>query len=235
MRAATRAALPLNPPRKRPRDPHTLMPTIITEKDFHQQENAPVAKIVKFVNFSNEPFTWTWNKVPYTFLPSNGNDGNEKYMERPIAIHFATHLVNRELHKAGRESDTSPKKPDENPFFMRFFKRCIQEVDMSAEPMDRTKMEQEIIDRNIRTQLNNVTVLVPPVPMGVKTAGTKATPKRAVKKVSPETANPTPEEIAKMTGQSVHKPRVKPKPASEADKDFQTVEGPDSGTDDGDD
>jgi len=86
---------------------------IVTEKHFQEPTEAPAIRVLKLTNFSDETFTYTWNKVPYTFKP-----GEYKYMEAGIANHFAKHLINRELLKDGRENDTSPKKPSENPFFM---------------------------------------------------------------------------------------------------------------------
>lgn len=121
----------------------------ITERDFQPQTAAPRTMIVKFTNPTNEAFTWTWNKVPYTFLPG---EENAKFMEAGLAKHFAKHLVNRELLKRGRENDTSPKNPEQNPFFMELYNRIVSPVTSEGE-MDATKAEQETIDRNMKAKM----------------------------------------------------------------------------------
>ena len=120
----------------------------ITEKHFEQSKPEDAGpRIVKFVNFSKEDFTWSLNKVPYTF-PA----GSVKYMSFGVANHFAKHLVNRELLRKGRENDTSPKTPGDNPFFMELFNQCIQPVADAGET-DQTKIEEEAIDRNMKEKL----------------------------------------------------------------------------------
>lgn len=121
----------------------------ITEKHFTAPENNPAPAVVKFTNFSDEDFTYTWNKIPYTFKA-----GAVKFMETGIANHFAKHLVNRELLKRGRDNDTSPKKQSDNPFFMEFWNKCIQPIPMDASG-DADKARQEMIDQNMKAQLAN--------------------------------------------------------------------------------
>lgn len=122
----------------------------ITEKHFEKPELAkPQAKIVKFVNFTDEDFTWSYNKVPYTFKA-----GEVKFMSEGIARHFAKHLVNRELHRRGRENDTSPKTKNgvsDNPFFNELMDQCIQDVPIQGEA-DEIKLEQEAIDMQVKSQ-----------------------------------------------------------------------------------
>lgn len=48
----------------------------------------------KFRNFSTEDFSWKWDGVEHTF-PA----GQEMYLEEPRALHFAKHLVDREMNK----------------------------------------------------------------------------------------------------------------------------------------
>ena len=122
------------------------MENIITAKNFQKPTEEPKAtQIVKFTNFSNEDFTWTLNKISYTF-PAH----SVKFMEIGVANHFAKHLVNRELLKRGRQNDTSPKKKEENPFFMELYNQCIEPVDSHGEPMDETKARQEAIDMTMK-------------------------------------------------------------------------------------
>jgi len=53
-------------------------------------------KSVVFKNFTNEEFVCSWDGVPYRF-PA----GKEMYVEDWKADHFAKHLVDRVMHKAG--------------------------------------------------------------------------------------------------------------------------------------
>lgn len=74
-----------------------------------------------FHNFTDQPFTGYWNGKSKTFKP-----GEKQAMPTWLAEHFAKHLTNQELHKAGMDNYTSPKKPTEVPQFMDLFKRaCI--------------------------------------------------------------------------------------------------------------
>jgi hypothetical protein len=129
------------------------MENVLTEKNFQRQTDPkPAPMIVKFTNFSNEDFTWTWNGIPYTFPAQS-----VKFMETGLANHFAKHLVNRELLKRGRENDTSPKVNSEgridNPFFLALYNQCIEPVNTDGTPMDQTKAEQEAIDLSVKTSL----------------------------------------------------------------------------------
>lgn len=121
---------------------------VLRESSFNHTEvpKEPV-KIKKFTNFSNEDFTWTWNKVPYTFPAKEF-----RFMDASIADHFAKHLINRELLKVGRENDTSPKNPKENFYFSELYNKAIEDID-TAEGADDTAIEQEVIDRDMRAKL----------------------------------------------------------------------------------
>lgn len=72
-----------------------------------------------FHNFTDETFTGFWNGKPKTFKP-----GDRVLMPAWLAEHFAKHLTNRELIKAGKEVYTSPKQPAQVPEFMAVFRKC---------------------------------------------------------------------------------------------------------------
>ena len=57
---------------------------------------AQEVKSVVFKNFTNEEFVCSWDGTPYRF-PA----GKEMYVEDWKAAHFAKHLVDRVMHKAG--------------------------------------------------------------------------------------------------------------------------------------
>lgn len=73
-----------------------------------------------FHNFSTTPFTGFWNGKGRTFQP-----GDRKFMPKYLAEHYAKHLVNRELILAGKETSTSPKKPEQVPAFMELFNKAF--------------------------------------------------------------------------------------------------------------
>ena len=77
-------------------------------------------KIVKFVNFTDEPFTGKWDSRSKTVAP-----GQTLYMADYLAYHFAKHLVNRELTKLGLYAETSPKKPEDAPHFVELWNKAI--------------------------------------------------------------------------------------------------------------
>jgi len=76
----------------------------------------------KFKNFSNEDFTWKFDGVPYTF-PAGG----EMYLESERADHFALHLIDRELNKAGKLTNDKLERA-------KLLEQCFPTVDVvSAE------------------------------------------------------------------------------------------------------
>lgn len=79
-------------------------------------------KTVLFRNFSSEKFVGMWNSEQFPFEPNQS-----MYMEDWMARHFAKHLANRELLRAGMDNDTSPKKPEDNPRFMEMFNKAYIE------------------------------------------------------------------------------------------------------------
>lgn len=79
-----------------------------------------------FHNFTDKIFTGYWNGRPYTFKA-----GTKKEYPRGIAEHFAKHLSNKVLTEQGKETYTSPKKPQEVKVFMDVFNKAffVEEVD----------------------------------------------------------------------------------------------------------
>lgn len=58
---------------------------------------AKEVKSVVFKNFTKEEFVCSWDGTPYRFAPEK-----EMYVEDWKAEHFAKHLVDRVMHKAGQ-------------------------------------------------------------------------------------------------------------------------------------
>lgn len=76
-------------------------------------------KTAIFTNFSNEPYTGSWNGKLRKF-----ESGESQPMPDYLARHFAKHLTNRELLKLGHERSTSPKFPEQVPQFMDLFNQA---------------------------------------------------------------------------------------------------------------
>lgn len=97
-----------------------------------------MSKSVIFKNWSDEAFSWTWDKVPYHFKP-----GQEMYMQDYLAAHFAKHLADREMVKAGLELNyrTRPER-------QRFIDKCYPQERPDFEQEDETQAEVENMNRN---------------------------------------------------------------------------------------
>lgn len=64
-------------------------------------------KAIKFKNFSEEDFTYSFDSIPYTF-PA----GTEMFLEDYKAEHFAKHLVDRELNRLRIPTNHPIKRPE---------------------------------------------------------------------------------------------------------------------------
>ena len=98
-------------------------------------------KTVLFVNFTSEAFEGSWDNVKTNFAP-----GESRHMEDWRAAHFAKHLANRELIKAGQETHTSPKSPEQDPIFMSFFLKAY--IDEGAPQVKESQIAAEVIAAN---------------------------------------------------------------------------------------
>ncbi len=103
-------------------------------------------KTALFTNFSTEPFTGYWDGKPKTF-----EAGQAVYMPDYLAAHFAKHLTNRELLRAGFESSTSPKKPEDVPEFMEFYNQAYtpdKEEEQYSSEKDSVDVQIEVANKN---------------------------------------------------------------------------------------
>jgi len=89
-------------------------------------------KLVKFFNWSDLDFVWSWNNEPYTF-----RSGESLMLEDWKAEHFAGHLVDRELHRQGLQV-SDPKRQE-------LLKKTLisTDVDVSSQ----AKAEDAILNR----------------------------------------------------------------------------------------
>lgn len=82
-------------------------------------------KTALFINIDNEEFVGYWNGKPRRYAPHSENP-----MMDFLARHFAKHLTNKMLQKAGGppggDRMTSPKKPEDFPVFMEIFAQCYK-------------------------------------------------------------------------------------------------------------
>lgn len=83
-------------------------------------------KLVRFFNWTDRDFTWSWNSEPYTFRA-----GESLTLEDWKAEHFAGHLVDRELHREGLQV-CDPKRED-------YMKRTLISTDVVVESEEKAK------------------------------------------------------------------------------------------------
>lgn len=101
-----------------------------------------------FHNFTTKPFTGYWNGKAYTFKP-----GVKKYYIKGIAEHFAKHLTNQVLTESGKETFTSPKKPQEVPVFMEVFNKALLTEEVPDEDnleIPEGEVESDVPSMNIK-------------------------------------------------------------------------------------
>jgi len=102
-----------------------------------------------FVNFSNEAFTGYWDGVAYPFAPAA-----QMYLEEWKARHFAKHLANRELLKDGYETHTSPKKPEDDKIFMRYFSKAFK-LNEDVAPLPESSIADVLLNQNRAIDFND--------------------------------------------------------------------------------
>lgn len=101
-----------------------------------------------FHNFSSEPFTGYWNGKPKTFKA-----GERVYMPAYLAEHFAKHLTNRELQRAGKEVYVSPKNPGQVPQFMEVFNKAFIRDEISE---GQNELDAEIASASLTAPSSNI-------------------------------------------------------------------------------
>lgn len=93
-------------------------------------------EVKHFINHTDKPFMWTWDKQEYSFAP-----GESKWLPDYLANHLAKHLTNRvltEMSDKDQKYVTYVGNPD-NPVYAELFEKCF----LSTQPVE-TKMEAEI-------------------------------------------------------------------------------------------
>lgn len=85
-------------------------------------------KIVTFLNFTNEDFTYSWDSQPHTIKAHE-----QVEMEDWRANHAAKHLVNRELNKADLSQYCSPKIIKDVPQFYELYQKAVIEHTVAPE------------------------------------------------------------------------------------------------------
>lgn len=116
------------------------------------------ARTAEFYNFSAFEFTGYWNGKSRTFKP-----GERKFMPEYLARHFAKHLANQELTREGKDTATSPKKPEQVPAFMEKFDKAFHlqegndgddDLDVAIDLANREPQKKEGPSSNITTRPN---------------------------------------------------------------------------------
>ena len=108
-----------------------------------------------FTNFSGEDFSWKWNSELFKFKA-----GESKMLPTYLALHFAKHLVDRELIKDSDDTGfyDNPKKRND------FMKKCLTDKIISATSPDKLtvkiankrnkKATSRIIKKDIKREVN---------------------------------------------------------------------------------
>lgn len=94
-----------------------------------------------FLNWSNEEFVGMWDSIPYKFKP-----GQSVYLEDWKAAHFAKHLTDRELQKAGYGTADQRRA--------QFYSKCFVEetIEQNAPAAEIAK---EVAELPVETQILN--------------------------------------------------------------------------------
>lgn len=77
-----------------------------------------MSKSVLFKNWSSEDFSWTWDGVSYEFQA-----GQTMYLQDYLAEHFAKHLADREMIRAGLELNYRTR-PERQGFIDKCFDKA---------------------------------------------------------------------------------------------------------------
>jgi len=93
-----------------------------------------MAKAMLFTNWTDEDFTYTWDGVEYDFKA-----GQSIYLQDYLAMHFANHLIDRELNK--QKLVTSHQTRNE------LIRKCFGEIVQTIQADDKTKLETELLQQ----------------------------------------------------------------------------------------
>ena len=66
-----------------------------------------MSQAIKFLNITDQDFTWSFDSIPYTFKA-----GETIYLEDFKAKHFAKHLVDRELNRLNIPTNNMTKRAE---------------------------------------------------------------------------------------------------------------------------
>lgn len=91
---------------------------------------------VQFCNYTNEDFTWKFDGIPYTFKA-----GTTMFLEDFKAQHFAKHLIDRELNKAGIDTGLQFKREE-----------LIPKILVASEPITPLEAMQENAKIKVETK-----------------------------------------------------------------------------------
>lgn len=80
-----------------------------------------MAKAISFYNWTDEDFTYTWDKVEYEFPAKTS-----MYLEAGLAQHFAKHLTDREMLKC--KDDKGVELPTNHFSRNEFIAKCFPDI-----------------------------------------------------------------------------------------------------------
>ena len=93
-----------------------------------------IKRAVRFTNFSDEDFVGIWDKEEF-LIPA----GESIMLQEYLALHFAKHLIDRELNKENKPTNLIQHR---NPMM----EKCIGKVFVEAD--SQLKLEQKMLNSN---------------------------------------------------------------------------------------
>ncbi len=98
-----------------------------------------MANVVKFINWSNEDFTWKWGGEALTVKSRDA-----VWMQDWKAEHFAKHLTDRELNKKNLPTDHFTRG--------EYVQKCISEGSVEASSVSDDAVETELLNKNAQAE-----------------------------------------------------------------------------------
>jgi hypothetical protein len=96
-----------------------------------------------FINYTEEDFSHAYDGRKYMFLA-----GSERILEESKAMHFAKHLTDREMQKAGQKTLLDPVKRQE------ILDKCLVKVEDNQDTEDMPE-EDKVFEAQVKAKMKN--------------------------------------------------------------------------------
>ena len=188
--------------------------------DVNKNLDKPNTEAVLFKNFSDEDFVGRWDSVNYSF-PA----GREIYVEAYKAIHFAKHLVDREIQKLLKKNKDGKDVPRtvNDPMRYKLEAKALPEGVKESKSKEKDNEITTEIDPSESVMNKNKQLEKKEIPK--KAVGHKLSPTE--KKPAKKLAKPDPKSLSELREiyESVHPKGNKPFPGWNAEILAKKIEG----------